>query len=147
MMCRHAPTIVERQAVDDGQIHLSPEHIAHFGRLAHQGVHGHPRETERAFDNRSRTDCCCSHRGTKEGVFREWTIPHPLLTELCSQPTRGAIDSALDVLPHDEYSLIAPHLLAHGLVQRLSHSDLPCLYLCLCHTPPPLLTIPSSRGL
>src|SRR5262249_20899369 len=88
-----------------------------------------------------------SHRRPKEGVFREWTIPYPLLPELCSQPTGRTIDAALDVLPHDEYPRIAPHLLAHGLVQRLGHGDVSGLYLCLCHTAPPLRTSPYSSGM
>src|SRR5712691_1237393 len=147
MMRCHAPTIVHRQAVDDGKIHLSPEHIAHLGCLAHQRVHGHPRETEGAFDNGTRADCRGPHRGAKEGVFREWAIPHPLCTELCGQPTGRPIHPLLDVLTHDEHPRIASHLLAHGLVQRLGHGDLSGLYLCLCHIAPPVRTSPYSSGM
>ena len=127
---RHAAAVVHGGAVDDGQVDLSAEHIAHLGRLADELVHAYPHEAGQALDDGAHPHCCRAHGCAEEGVFRQGAVTHPLAAELLEQPARRAVDALLDVFAHDEDALIKAHLLPHRLVDGLGVGDVAGLRFC-----------------
>ena len=55
-------------------------------------------------------------------MFGDWRIDHALGAEFLQQPLRDLVGALIfrDLLAHDEDIGIAPHLLGHGIAQRLA---------------------------
>jgi len=138
----HRSTVIGRKAVDDGQIHLSTEYSASWP-LGSPGNPSPPRETEGAFDNGAHTHGSRPRPRRREGVFREWQIPHALSQNRPPARRRRRTLPA-DVLAHDDTrgsrrisSLIASFSAWIMVICR-------CSYLCLCHASPPAFIVDGS---
>ena len=110
-------------AHDERDADLAAEHVADVRGVVDDLVEREQREVDRhELDHGAQP----GHGGTDahadDGVLGDRGVAHALLAELLEQPRgdlEGAVEDA-DVLAHEHDVLVAQHLLAQGLVERLA---------------------------
>jgi hypothetical protein len=106
--------------------HLAAEHVVDLRRVVDDLVHRDDREVHgHQLDHGAQAGHRRPHPQAHEPGLADRRVDDPLLAELAQQAA-GDLERALvlrDVLAHHEDALVALHLLAHRLGQRLAVGD------------------------
>ncbi len=125
-----------RRAIDHRHAHLLAEHVVNFGRVVDDGVQRQKGEVDgHELGHRSQTAHRRADGHAADGHLRNGRVAHALLAELVIEAACDGIGAApdADLLAHDEHPLVAVHLLAQRVGDRLPHRD-------QCHTVSSVLT-------
>jgi len=115
-----------RRADDQRDGKLPVEHVADFGRVVDDGVHGQEGEVDRHdLGDRAQAGHGRADRRAGDGHLRDRRVAHAPGTELVEEAARHGVGAAphADFFAHDEHALVALHLFAQGAAQRLAISD------------------------
>ena len=106
-----------------GTLACAAEHAVDLRRVVDDLVQGQQREVDRHdLDDRAQAEHGRADRGAGEALLGDRRVADPLGAELAEQ-ARGDLVGALedaDLLAHEEDAVVAQHLLAQRVVQRLA---------------------------
>jgi hypothetical protein len=115
-----------RHADDERYGDLAAEHVADVRGVVDDLVVGEQREVDRhQLDDRAQAGHRRADAHADDGVLGDRRVAHALLAELLEQAggdLEGAVEDA-DVLAHEHDPLVAEHLLAQRLVERLAVAE------------------------
>ena len=115
-----------RAAEDDRDVELAARHVEHLRRGVHDLVEREQREVPRhELDDRPQPDHRRADADAGEAELGDRRVDDAHLAELLEQPLRDLVGALVDgdFLAHEEDAVVALHLLAQRLVQRVAIRD------------------------
>ena len=113
-------------AKHDGGAHLSARHVQGLGRGIDDLVHGLHGEVEgHELDDGSEAGEGGADPEPGETVFGDRRVDDPFVAEFLEQPLADLVGALVlgHLLADEEDALVAPHLLGHGVTERLAHRE------------------------
>ena len=128
MTVGHAKTAAHGGSNGHGNSVLISGYVAPLTELVADLIHGqHGKVAEHKFENRPVPVHGSSHGHTRNGILGNGGVQHPFFAKFFHQTGGLPKNTEPNILSKHENTRVPPHLLGHGLINRLQKAD------CLSH--------------